>query len=533
VLGKALSRALAVLLFAPLSIAAQTPAPTAPVIGQITLDRRNIFDESESSIWITRFVNRLHVRTRAPLIRREFLFAVGEPYDSARVAETERNLRNLGVFRDVVIDTVRGDSGLTVAVTTSDGWSTRADFRFRSTGGSVAYTLAMIEDNLLGTLTRTEVLYRKDPDRTTTVFGFGRRRLIAGRVGASLTYANRSDGDLFTAVLSQPYFSLSSRVGASIAVDARRERVLRFYEGMETPTDTLQRRYNLVRADFGRALKASPAGYLRVGAVAQLRRDDFATQAAFDVQGADRTVSAAAGVYAEVRRAKFIKVRGYQSFGRREDVDLSDVVRISLLAAPSAFGYRRDGIAPGISAHTGLQFKGGFATADFVASGLFTSAGLDSGQVVIGGTAVLLPSPRHHVVIHAEAGALSRPVPGSEFDLGLGVGPRAFREHAFTGDRAFSISAEHRFTVSQDFLRLTGVGVATFVDHGGAWWQGAQRRSGWDAGIGLRLGPSRAPDQEATRIDLARRFGNDRESGGWVIVVGKGFTFSTATRSSR
>jgi hypothetical protein len=68
--------------------------------------------------------------------------------------------------------------------------------------------------------------------------------------------------------------------------------------------------------------------------------------------------------------------------------------------------------------------------------------------------------------------------------------------------------------------------MAGFVDHGGAWYAGTPRRLGWDAGIGLRLGATRASDPEALRFDLARRFGNDAQEGGWVVTVGKGFVFS-------
>ena len=226
-------------------------------------------------------------------------------------------------------------------------------------------------------------------------------------------------------------------------------------------------------------------------------------------------------------------VRGYQSFGRPEDVDLSSVARLSLLLAPKALGYDVNGIAPGLSAHNGARLPGGFVTADFLATGLFTSAGLDSGQVQLGVTAALLPSPRHQVLLHAEAGMLRNPVPGSEFDLGLGAGPRGFREHAFTGDRQFFGTLEYRYTAFQEFAKVTGVGLATFVDYGGAWYRGDRRRTGWDAGVGLRLGPSRAPDDGASRLDLVRRFASDRQPAGWVFVVGKGFVFSTSPRASR
>ncbi|MGH7526105.1 MAG: hypothetical protein ACREMX_05330, partial [Gemmatimonadales bacterium] len=161
---------------------------------------------------------------------------------------------------------------------------------------------------------------------------------------------------------------------------------------------------------------------------------------------------------------------------------------------------------------------------------LYTSAGLDSGSVLLAGTAVLKPIRGHVAILHAEGGWLEAPHPGAEFDLGLGVGPRAFRSHAFTGDRSIFATAEYRVTMVEDFLGMVGLGVAGFVDHGGAWYAGSRRRVGWDAGVGLRVGTSRSSDTEALRFDLAHRVGNDAEASGWVVTVGKGFVFSPLGR---
>jgi hemolysin activation/secretion protein len=157
---------------------------------------------------------------------------------------------------------------------------------------------------------------------------------------------------------------------------------------------------------------------------------------------------------------------------------------------------------------------------------MYNSAGLDSGVVELAATGVVKPTRGHVGIVHVEAGWIENPLPGSEFDLGLGTGPRAFRSHAFTGDRTVFATAEYRVTVVDDFLGMVGLGIAGFVDHGGAWYAGTPRRLGWDAGLGLRLGASRASDTEALRFDLARRFGNDAQDAGWVVTVGKGFVFS-------
>jgi hypothetical protein len=221
---------------------------------------------------------------------------------------------------------------------------------------------------------------------------------------------------------------------------------------------------------------------------------------------------------------------GYAGFAREEDVDLGTTLRVGLQAAPGLFGYERDGLAPEVSGRIGGRIPGGFGYVDAFADGLYNTAGLDSGTVQLAATMVLQPGPRHVAVLHLEGGWLDDPVPGEEFDLGLGSGPRAFGSHSFTGDRAIFATAEYRYTVVDDLWGMVGLGLAGFVDHGGAWYSGSPRRTGWDAGIGLRVGASRSTDVPALRFDLARRFANDVDPAGWVITVGKGFAFTAPTR---
>ncbi len=80
-----------------------------------------------------RLVNALHVRTRAWVVRNELLVHVGDTLRVGQLEETERNLRRLGLFFRVVIDTVRDGDRLVVEVVTSDGWTTNGDVGFSST----------------------------------------------------------------------------------------------------------------------------------------------------------------------------------------------------------------------------------------------------------------------------------------------------------------------------------------------------------------------------------------------------------------
>jgi hypothetical protein len=505
----------------------QPAAPQPMTVQAIELQRRDIFDPDERS-WYAKVANALHIQTRARTIRRELLFRSGEPYDSALVAESERNLRALGVFRRVQIDSVRTDSGLVMRVVTKDGWSTKADWRFRSAGGDVEFTIGMVEDNLLGTASAAAIRYRKTPDRSTVALGFRQPRLVAGTVGLAVGYENRSDGRLAEVTVEKPFFSLTSRSAFRLETETQDIRVLRFYDGADEARDTLTRRYSLARASAALALRASSQGYLRVGLLAQVRRDDYRVET---VEGRfPRTVTGAVGPYLVWNRARFLVTHGVAGFAREEDVDLGLTVRTGLMLAPALFGYERTGIAPLVVGRAGIEIPSGFAILEALAGGMYTSAGLDSGSVQVAATGVIKPTRGHVAVVHAEAGWIERPLPGAEFDLGLGSGPRAFRSHAFTGDRSVFATAEYRVTVTEDFLGLVGLGVAGFVDHGWAWYAGSRRRLGWDAGVGLRLGASRATDTEALRFDLARRFANDAEAAGWVITVGKGFAFSPLGR---
>ena len=500
---------------------------SALVIRQVQLQRRDIFDPNERS-WFARLANQLHFQTQAPVIRREVLLRAGELYDSALVAESERNLRALGIFRRVQIDSVRTNAGLVLRVLTKDGWSTQLDWRFRSTGDEVAFTIGLVENNLLGTASNAAVRYRKDPDRSSVAVNFRRRRLFAGTVGLGLQYVNRSDGRLAAIALERPFFSLTSPHAFRFEAEDHEERVLRFREGLEPARDTLNRRFTLVRGSAAWALRASTSGYLRLGVGAQLRRDDtlrVGSSLAFP-----KTITGSLGPYLVWNRARFLVTSGYAGFAREEDVDLGATLRVGLQLAPKLFGYKRGGVGPEVSGRVGARLPSGFAYIDALADGLYTAAGVDSGAVQLAGTVVLQPGTRHVAVLHLEGGWLKNPVPGEEFDLGLGSGPRAFGSHSFTGDRSVFATAEYRYTVVDDLWGMVGLGLAGFVDHGGAWYSGSPRRLGWDAGIGLRVGASRSTDIPALRFDLARRFANDVESAGWVLTVGKGFAFSGSLR---
>ncbi|MCU0627024.1 MAG: hypothetical protein MUF21_11155 [Gemmatimonadaceae bacterium] len=494
-------------------------------IARVTIDRGDIYAPAEArDYWYAALGNWLHLRTREHVIRRELLLRAGAPMDSARAAETARNLRRLGIFAEVRTDTVRAPDGrLELRVHTEDGWSTRPVLGFRSVGGQTLISAGVIETNVLGLGGTLDVRWIDDPDRTTLRTELVLPRVIRDRITVGAGYNRFSDGRSGGVVVEQPWFSLSTR-GAwrvqHVQVDGR---VLRFRDGTLRIVDSLTRRLELTTVEAGRALRASPAGFVRVGATAQLRREDFAPRESLVTT---RTMTAAVTPFVEALRARFVVVRNYRLLGPQEDVDLSSAARVGVAIAPRAWGYATSGAGPLVVARSGARLPRGFALATVRGTGLASGGAVDSGTVTVAGTLVLQPDARQTLVAYANAGWERNPWPGEEFDLGLVRGPRAFPLHAFTGDRQRFAMVEYKYALPYRVARTLVVAVAGFAEVGGAWFAGDPSRYGADAGAGVRIGSTRTAQAfGAVRVDVARRFATDRFPAGWVTVIGTGFPF--------
>jgi hypothetical protein len=465
-----------------------------------------------------------HVTTREFVVRRELLLRPGDTYDSVLVAETERNLRALGIFRRALVDTVRDGDRLVLRVTTQDGWTTTPVFDIATSEGQTSIAIGLVEGNFLGRAAVAGARYRSTPDRTSWLLAYRQPRAIAGRIGVTAQWDARSDGRALFASMGQPFLALSGRWAWGTDVTDFDGDVLRFRDGDPAPFVVLRRRFFLASAFSAHALAASPRGYLRVGLSGQLRRDDFVPQP-IDGVAFPESWTGAAGPYLEWARARFVVLRNVASFLREEDQSVGVGVRVGVLAAPRLFGYERDGVGGLLSAGAGVRIPGGFARADVGVTGLVDAGGLDSGTVTLKARAVVQPSARHALLLGGFLGWQDDPVPGAEFDFGLGAVLRAYPIHAFTGDRAWYAVGEYRWTVAPDAFGLLGLALGAFAGAGGAWFDGDPQRSGAEAGVGLRFGPSRLASASLFRLDAAYRTGGSGFAPGWSLVFARGFTF--------
>ncbi len=497
--------------------------PAAPIIDSIAIISRNVFDPEEAQAsFLFRLMNGYHIRTQHYVLRQEFLFRQGEPYDSAKAAETERNLRALGLFREVIVDTVTVDGRLVLRVNAADAWTTTVQMEAKSTGGDFEWGLGLKEKNLIGTATLGRVKFRDKVDRKELTVEGEQNRLFTTQVAAHVRYDFLSDGDKGGWTIGDPFRSFADPFSLELPGAQALRRELQFRDGR------LDQEYwhRLFRQNLRIAYApiADERRYLRVGLEGFVKRDEYILLA--DTANAvPDTVRAAVSVFAEFAKARFKVTRYYLAFRRAVDVDLSTRVRLGLWAAPTLFGYDRNGVGPALQFQVGAPFGPHFAKFRVAANALFNSAGLDSGQVHVNFDLVLQAIPKSATVIHVEAGVQDGAPPGGEIDLGLGEGPRAFKAHAFTGTRSLWGTIEQRFFVVDEFLNLFGLGFAGYFDYGGAWYPDQPVRMGGDVGFGLRLSSVRAGEATVGRLDLSYRFGDGFDGSRWVFSFGRVLEF--------
>ena len=474
-------------------------------IDTIVVDNRNIFDRSgDGPGFVARLANALHVRTRASVIRRSLLLAPGQPFDSARVAESERALRALGVFRFVRVDTTRLDGSLALRVVTADGWSSKPQANYSTAGGDQTWEIGFVEENFLGTASELSAFYGKTPDRRRLDLQYRDPHFLVPHATLLLRYGDFSDGKKSVWQAGVPFYQTAARRALVTYGESARERMLQFRDGVLV--DSMERRALRVGVTGGLALHATSRDYVRLSLGAEWRREDFAAATTLPFP---RSTFTTGRVGIEIGHVRFQVLEHFNSYARREDVDVSQALRIGTVVQ-SGIGYEIRGQASTV-------WRGGFALLSGEVSGL------DSTRTRGALTVVSQNLPRQTLIVHAEGGALHRPKPGAEFDLWFEQRvPRLYGAHEFTGTRMAWLALEDRILVVDDLWGMVGLGLAPFVDYGGAWFPDESARLGGNVGLALRFGPTRAVHGDAGELAVGYRFGVGT---GWGLALRRGFRF--------
>lgn len=193
------------------------PAPEGKTIAWVRIVRDDVFVEDE--VWPT-WPNFFHFRTRDEVIRRELLFETQGPLREARLEESMRNLRGMGIFALVRIVAVRtkDPNQVGVIVHTRDLWSLRLEQDFNITTQINSLLLRITERNLLGRQKSIGGDFLLTPKTYSLREFYYSRRVLGSPLSLTQSTSvvfNRDrgepEGSIWSGSLGRPYFNLKQR----------------------------------------------------------------------------------------------------------------------------------------------------------------------------------------------------------------------------------------------------------------------------------------------------------------------------------
>lgn len=516
--GRAVRAAGAALLAVRCSAAA---AEDAPRIDEIEIRRTSVFapDEAAKSFFPYGLANALHFTTRASFIQQQLLFARGDVLRPALLAETERNLRAFGLFRKAY---VRAE-GERIVVETADAWTLLLRGSLSNKGGVTTYSIGAEEYNLLGTGRQFGFGWEKETDRSSRSLFYIDPNLFAPHVTFRFDFSELSDGRFFKVAIGRPFYALDVPWALEGAVRLS-DFDTKLYAGGEEERVWKQRERS-VFVTGGRLLSGDLDAVVRLlGSVewSDVKLGAGGLGAPPPAERAQRTfLFLSAGVARE--GSGWITRRLIDRIDREEDFNLAPSGRLEVGFSLPVGNAQSAGRALA-SGSVGTLLPAGFALGTVTASTRL-SGGVENARLSVGARAYRMKGPWTFV------GNVSTLVgwnldPESQIALDGETGLRAYRLHAVEGNRRLVGNVEARVLVVPEILQLVSFGLAAFGDAGWSWgspdgfWHLA------DAGVGLRIGITRASKSNLVRIDVARVLRPDPLGRtGWLLSFSSGQAF--------
>jgi hypothetical protein len=477
------------------------------VIGEVRIRVGEIFDPADphESLHAYRLVNRLHRATRREVIARQLLFQPGEPYSRRVLEESERLLRADRYLGDVVIRPVRYDGHrVDVEVATRDVWTLNLGLSLGHAGGATSSGIQLEDSNFLGS-GKSLVLERKsNVDRATNRLGYEDPAVRGSRFRLALGYAEASDGGRWEVDLERPFYSLDAHWSAGFHAFSE-ERVDSRYALGEV-VDRLGHREDRFELQGGlsRGLRAGTVGRWTAGF--SYRRDRFTPVAGTaGPLPADRTL-AYPWIGWDWQRDAFRETENLHRMGRTEDVLLGPRLKARLGLSAPAFG----------AGGTALVFDGAAALGlapgarqllflDAGAAGRWGADGLANTLLHAGSQLHWKDFGEHELYLGLEGALAERLDPGEQLLLGGDNGLRGYPLRYQEGAARLLLTVEQRVFTPWYPLRLARIGAAAFFDAGRVWGGPEAADLGLlrDAGVGLRLIPTRSGRASVIHLDLA------------------------------
>ena len=514
-----------------LIIAAAASAQEGPPlhIGRITVDALDVYSKHEARRgFFYRAADRLHVETRASVVRRFLLFSEGDVYKPERLEETERNLRAQHYLKSATVTALPPHDGVVdVIVTTQDAWSIAPATQAGNKGGAGNYGASISESNLLGLGKDVEVNWHKDIDRTRVGIQYQDPMLLDGYWKTFVAYGHTTDGNDQRLSLERPFYSFATPWATQLSFIGFQRNDKLFSGGLTSARFEHQMRR--VVASWGVALDPTDTTANRITGGLRLTRDRFDRLTADDpFQPPVNRDYRYLFTRFEHSENDFVKLNFVNKDIRFEDFNLGRQFSAEAALSPRLAG------APVNSAYTRLTFADGAGSeTSFLLHNISLESRFDGGAQNAIASGVLYavrrigeehPSTFVGRIVLNNAWRQDRE--NQFFADGL-TGLRGYRAHSFAGSRSLIVNAEERFYLGRELLQLFSPGIVAFVDAGNATYGGFSKLMNLkaDAGVGIRIGLPRTP-KNLFRLDFEYAFNRDpRGKRGFLVSFSSGQAF--------
>ncbi|CCQ11235.1 conserved protein of unknown function [Pseudoalteromonas luteoviolacea B = ATCC 29581] len=497
-------------------------------IHQINLVQLNVFntDLPEENNAIFRFANRAHIQTKPEVIRSILLFNEGELYHPEKLIESERLLRQQRYLYDARIYADVACAGdIHVTVVTRDLWTLLPDLGFSHSGGESTSRIGFRETNLLGLGKRLSLTYTKDAERTGYLFVYEDPNILGSRYTGRIDYADNDDGQMHMVALSYPFFATDTPYSYGLTT-ASNTRVESQYERGDVVNE-FEQTSEINAVYFGFSTSLGNDWTRRVLFGYQQDEETFNSVLDTTLELAENRKNSFPFVELNWFENDYVKVRNVDSIFRTEDLQLGWDVRARV-------GYSDESISNDLSRllYWFSAQKAEYLTEKSLLKIELMAQGAWRPDEEIYENQLTALSLQYYYNDDIEtswyAGAqyqhINNMTRDQQVTLGGETGLRGYNANYLQGNQKWLLNLERRYYWEYDLWQLFKVGGAAFVDVGKVAGNPLfAEELGWlsDAGVGLRLAPSRANSNTMLHLDVAwplKKF-DDSDSVQWLFTV--------------
>lgn len=494
------------------AVAAECPAPLAGAedwpgqrswqaleqagyrFGHLKVEIGDIYESSDA--WYAGAANLLHLDTRDGVVREHLVIEPGDPVEARRAYQSIRQLRALGIFREVRIEPIGCADGLVDArIAVDDAWTLIFSLRANSVGGQTSTGLRLADRNFFGTGKEVYVERADDATRTTMTYAYQDPALFGSDWRMALLHADQSDGRSNQFAVRLPFLTLDQPWGFEFQSDDTQQDLTFYQAGAEA---WVANSTNALRtATAWRLIDQSADAGWRLGFGVRSENRDYGAPTAIDASLRPAPVlnpHAADGVVLALNRfhERYASFQNITLFDRFEDYNLGLDATFRLTLNPEIFGASgKESTRYDFAARWAARAPGDGLIAFSLDSGVRDDDGAWNDGLVSTTLAWYDQStPGQTRVARFGLDWRADPDPEHEVSLGGQDGLLGYPAHWLVGDRAWKLHLENRFYTDKVLFQTLKVGYSVVAEAGAARLIGTRRWSETlaDIGLGFRLG---------------------------------------------